>query len=488
MEKSIRENDVHPLRYELQAHKTSTILELVAIAVAAFLNVGSRGAVNGDPTDTPVLYLFAIAIAVISGIILTRETFADTYQVTARDAQYAIPVNARTRYFAKLASILLRHIAAIILVNAVFIGACAVLNVCAGTEIVDIKYSVIQASDILGFCLGADCLTVITMACTGTVAAQVIFGFGIGSVAGFYWIYAVALEFVDSLFGFEGAFECNGLIVWCVIAPLILTIAGGVYIRRDGRHTGKFIAGRAAWEVLTACVILFMEPSFTLSEYTWLVMISLLVGFFAVHYLLFREKARKELPFAIAVYITITLLFLAFVLFRYASTRGKFYSKDRNALESGEYWIDNEDWNNEWWRNARRYANEPDCELMIGSRILSWIDSRSSDEYHITNADGSLLNEEQYAKLVGVLRDFCENNEIRKDSFGDVLAFIFCGADSNYEGIELGFQVTASFGEGRNAHRERCAGYILYEDRVPDFLKKIEDAGFVVQRAINTRR
>lgn len=488
MEKSIRKNDVHPLRYELQAHKTGTILAFAAIVAAAVLNVGSRGAVNGDPTDTHGLFLLAILIAVISGIIVSRETFTDTYRVDARDAQYTIPVTARTRYVAKLASVLLRHIAAIIPVNAVVIGACAVLNACAGTEIVDIKYSLIQASYILSYSLWADCLTVITMVCTGTIVAEVICGFWIGTVAGLCWIYAVIQESIDSLFGFESAFEYSGLILWFVLAPLLLTIAGGVYIRRDGRHTGKLVAGPAAWEVIAACAILFAELTLCNNEYAWLAVISLFVCFLAVHYLLFRKKMRKELPFAIAVYITITLLFLAFALFRYASTLGKFYSKDRNALESGEYWINSEDWDIEWWRNARKYANEPDCELMIGSRLLSWIDSKSSDEYHITNADGSVLNEEQYAKLVGVLRDFCENNEIRKDSIGDVLAFIFCDGKSKYEGTEFGFQVTASFGEGRNAHRERCTGYILYEDRVPVFLRKIEEAGFVVKQTTNMRR
>ena len=488
MEKSMRKSDVHPLRGELRAHKLGTILVLAFIVLSAYLNVGSRGAIQGDPTDTPALFIFATIIVVVSGIIVSRGAFADTYDVAARDAQHVIPVSARKRYFAKLWSVMLRHIVPVILANAAFIAACAAVNAASGKEKVDILYSVLQASDILGLGLVADCLTVLTMVCTGTVIAEVIVGFAFCYTATAFWVTAALMEAIDAFFGFADYGEYGVLILCTVIAALVFFAAGTVYVRRDGRHTGKFMAGPAAWEMLVACAVLLAELYLGYVGKTWLIMLALLAVFLVLHFIIFRKDARRELPRAIAIFAAVTLIYIAYALFRYADVRNDFYGKNRNELEAGEYRIEDDDWNNSWWREPRRYTSGPDCELMIGSRVLHWIDSKMSDEYHISNADGSMLNEEQYGKLVEVLRDFCSKNEIRDDSVGDVLSYIFCGGTSKYEGTEFGFQVTVSFGGGQDAHRERCTGYILYEDREPDFLKRIEEAGFVVQQVTNYRR
>ena len=487
MEKSMRKSDVHPLRSELQAHKISTIPVLAAAAVAAFLNVGSRGAVKGDPTDTPTLFLLAFMIVAVSGIIVSRVTFADTYDVAARDAQHTIPVNAWRRFLAKVASIMLRHVVPILLFNAVFIVVCAVVNAFHGSEIVDIRYSCIQTSELLCYSLAADCLTVLTMACTGTVTAEVICGFAFGFVSFSVLANVAVIGAVDKLFGFGGFGEYSPLILWCVIATLIFFAAGTVYASRDGRHTGKHVAGPAAWEMLAAGAVLYAEVYFGLSKNTWLIIIALLVAFLALHFIVFHKDARKELPRAYIIFTAVTLIYIAYALYAYANSRGQFFGKDRNGVENDDYMIEDADWEDERWRRSRKYANEPDCELMIGSRVLSWIDSGSSDEYHISNADGSLPDKEDYKKLVEALGNFCSENEIKKDTIGDVLAYIFCGASSKYEGTEFGFQVTISYGEGRFAHRERCTGYILYKERVPEFLTKIEEAGFIVRQVPNSR-
>ncbi len=484
MEKSMQKNDVHPLRSELRAHKLSTILVLAFIVLAAYLNVGSRGAIQGDPTDTPVLYIFAIIIVVVSGIIVSRQAFVDTYDVAARDAQHAVPVSARTRFFAKLWSVVLRHIVPVVLTNAAFIAFCAAFK----GDTVDIEYSCIQAATILSFGLAADSLTVLTMACTGTIIGEVIAGFAFVFVAFNLLADAAVMNFVDQLFGFDGFGEYMISAYWCVVTVLVFCAAGAVYTLRDGRHTGKYVAGPAAWEMLAAGAVLLMEMRFGYPGRSWPAMLILLVIFLALHFAVFRKNARRELPRAIVIYAAVTLIYIVYVLLMYANQRGNFFSKDRSAVEAGEYWIADDEWNNNSWRSGRKYANEPDCELMIGSHILKWIDSKSSDEYHITNKDGSLPDEEQYKKLVEVLREYCSKNEYPKDTFWDVLGYVFCGADSNYEGNNFGFQLTASFGEGRDAHRERCTGYIVDEDRVPDFLKMIEEAGFVVQQVTNYRR
>ena len=245
MENSMQKNDVHPLRNELRAHKLSTILVLAFIVLAAYMNVGSRGAIQGDPTDTPVLYVFAIIIVVVSGIIVSRQAFVDTYDVAARDAQHAIPVSARTRFFAKLWSVVLRHIVPVVLTNAAFIAFCAVFK----GDAVDIEYSCIQAASILCFCLAVDSLTVLTMACTGTIIAEVIVGYAFGCVAVVILASVSIASFFDQLFGYNGFGEYMVLVFWCVITVLVFCAAGAVYTLRDGRHTGKYVAGPAAWEM-----------------------------------------------------------------------------------------------------------------------------------------------------------------------------------------------------------------------------------------------
>lgn len=490
MEDTSRKRKVHPVLAELAAHKWSTLAVVLACLFSAYLNVASRGLAEGDPTDLPVLYIFAIAFTGIFGCYVTSETFFDTINASARDVQYALPMSARKRYLVKLGAIFVRHIVPAILSQGIFLVIGALVNASKGQAVVDIKYAAIQASSILLSAVMFDVITVLAMVCTGMGLTAILCGSLFFVSWGILHIRTANSQALLKWVTGERYVETDWYVntVQVLVAVILLVIAGVVYTRRDGKHTGQLAAGNAALEVVLGASFLTIEYYLFCRDDTPILLVLFFVAYVGIHAVMYREKRVKHMLIGAAVFFAITLVNFGLLLHDYAEFREGQLPIHYNELVGSTAEFTDEEWENEAWREARAYTSGPDCELMVGD--YRTLDTKWSEEYHIYNPDGSNLTREQFRVLHAALDEFCANNEppqIEEVSFWDFAFTLKKGYEREWS--QYGFMVTVSYGGGRYAERECYTGSLNgLSDNKLDLFDVIKNAGFEVRMVTNNRR
>ena len=502
MENTIKTSErCRPLRGEFVSHKRSLIVLVILYVIAAYLSIGSIDAYDSGSDNS--WYMFLILMG--CGIFTAVEAFADTYNASARDIQLSQPIRAGKRYRAKILYIFLRSIVPTVLVLGLAVLNCCRLNAIPFNEPIDIGKAVRDSLDVLQIIVAFDAVAVLALVSTGTLFTAVLVGILVGSTL--LRLYLTATHKITELFSFlfkvkiSTAEQLNaGLLVLVIIVMLVLA-AGAAYVRRDGKHTGRLFFPDAAVEVISGAVLLWIGVGVFGVTDTLL----LLMAYVVVHVLIFRKKTLKKIPVMTAVFVSITAVCVGVAWYNYTksvdsrrdvnsekltawssisdSERGVDYKK----LEKLTVEIPDSYWDDEVYRDGRKYMDKPDCELMVGH--YSGVDSKWSNEYHISNGDGSTLNPEQYDKLVALLEEYCSKNEYSTEHEASFLEYARYDVDVvNADYGYFGFQVTVSFGGGKSAQRERCKGHLMTEKSELELLEMIKGAGYKVQMVTNEKR
>ena len=507
MESTIKKSEgCRPLRGEFISHRRSMVVLAILYVFAAYLFIQSITLGSNESWSSFV-------IMAVCGIYTVGETFADTYDASARDIQLSQPIRAGRRYLSKLLYIFLRSIVPTVLVLGIVIAYCSRL------ELDPYAADPIIISEVISKAVGMllnvtlfNAIAVLALASTGTLLAAVVVWLLVGGalfrlyVCGSY----VIEELLTSFFGgrrISNAQRLNGdLMILAFVVTLVL-VAGTVYVRRDGQHTGRYIAGSAAVEVLLGTALLWfgLEVFGRGAAFTELSLVLLILAYVGVHILIFRKKTIKKIPVMVATFVGVLAVSVGVEWYMYtqivddqrdvnsekltawASFTDSERGVDYKRLETPYVEITDSDWSDERWRNAIQYLSEPYCELMVGS--YANVDTKWSNQYHISNADGSPLDQEQYQKLVDLLREYCSKNEYSTEHETPFFKYLFTGCDPvDYEYASYGFQVTISYDGGRSALRERCKGHLMTEGGEVEIWELIRAAGYKIEMVTNYRR
>lgn len=493
-----------PLRGEFISHRRSMVVLAILYVFAAYLFI--QYFINDMDSSA---YWFSFLILVVCGFYTAGEAFADTYDVSARDIQQSLPMSASRRYLSKLLYIFLRSVVPTVLVLGIGIAYCSRLEVDPYADHPIVLSEVItEAADMLRNVAIFAGTAVLALACTGTLLAAVVVWLLVECTL--LRLYLCATYVVKEWFSFlleikiSTAERWNSHFLVLVITVLLVLIAGMVYVRRDGKHTGRFIAGPAAVEVLLGMALLWFGLAVFGSGFT-VRLVLLILGYVGAHILIFRKNTIKKIPVMAATLVGVLAVSAGVAWYTYTqivddqrdvnsekltawssftdSERGVDYKR----LETPYVEITDSDWSDERWRNAIQYLSEPYCELMVGS--YANVDTKWSNQYHISNADGSPLDQEQYQKLVELLREYCSKNEYSTEHETPFFKYLFTGCDPvDYEYASYGFQVTISYDGGRSALRERCKGHLMTEGGEVEIWELIRAAGYKIEMVTNSRR
>lgn len=480
MENTIKRGKIHPVKGELRLHWRSTLVVLALSLLAGYLNIKSQGAFSEDWYEDADKYIDGLMIVIGCGFFVVAQAFDDAFRASARDVMQAHPMTAGARYRTKIWMILIRHIGPVILSSAVFL-AIGHLSGANTREVFDQACKLVTVATLL------DSILVLIFSCTGTLGGALVFGAFVGYIL-LTIIFSLLdySELLERIFYQKVYLDLGVVFVSLLIAVALFLCAGLIYVRRDGRHTGQFMTGTPALEVLFAGVLAVVTRAL-LDNGPEFGMIIVAIVYFAVHVIIFRKSSGRKILAWVAIYIGVTGVCVATMVPNYINYErrreesNEEYRSQFRVVQENFMRTDSRLMMDQSYLAAHPYLTDIVCELQIG--IHRQFDTYHVGKYLIYNADGSTIDEQQYYKIVNILKIYCSQNEYEYLPEVSFREYLFHDDLPESVGIywQYGFQLTASFDVGLDAERRQCTGYIMSESEKQKVVDLLKQAGFVVR-------